>query len=105
MRKGLRIIALLFFAFGLLFVLKPTSNDFENWVKKNAAKKRGNAQGDNMVERLVDKGVTTATQLQILATYRNEDHIIWTTVEAMANGEKLKFIGVAKIWIPLQIKN
>lgn len=105
MRKLLRIIALGFLAFGLLFVLKPTPNDFENWIKKNAAKKRGNAKGENMVERLVDKGATTATQLQILATYRNEDHLVWTTVEANANGEKLKYIGIAKIWIPLQLKN
>lgn len=104
MRKGLRIIALGFLVFGLLFVLKPTSNDFESWLKKSAARKRGKAQGENVVERLVEKGVVTATQLQILATYRHHDHLVWTTVEATANGEKLKFIGVAKIWIPLQIK-
>ena len=105
MKKLIRFVVAIVILAGLLFLLKPNANDFENWVKKNAAKKRGNAKGDNVVERLVDKGATTAKQLQILATYRNEDHILWTTVEATANGEQLKYIGVAKIWIPLQIKN
>ena len=104
MKKLIRFVVTIVILAGLLFLLKPNSNDFENWVKKNAAKKRGNAKGDNVIERLVDKGATTATQLQILATYRNEDHILWTIVEATANGEKLKYIGIAKIWIPLQIK-
>jgi len=95
---------LAFIAFGLLFMLKPTASDFESWLKKSAVRKRGKAQGENVVDRLVEKGVVTATQLQILATYRHQDHLVWTTVEATANGEKLIFIGVAKIWIPLQFK-
>lgn len=101
MKKLFRLVILLLILAVALLFLKPTAKDFETWVKKEAVKKRGNAKGDNFVEKLADKGVTTATQLQLLATYRYFDHKLVAVVEAHANGEKETFIGIASIWIPI----
>lgn len=99
MKKLFRlIVALLILAVALLF-FKPSAKNFETWVKKDAVEKRENAKGDNIIEKLADKGVTTVTQLQILATYRYTDHKLVAYVEAHANGEKLQFIGIAGFWI------
>jgi hypothetical protein len=80
MKKLIRSVLFLLVIAGALFVFKPTSSDFETWVKKEGVEKRGNAKGENIVEKLVDKGVTTATQLQILATYRY-CHIVASTAQ------------------------
>lgn len=88
-------------AAGALAIFKPTENDFENWLKSHSAKKRGNAKGDNFIEKLVDKGVTTAEQLQVLATYQYNNHYVFVTVDAKANGEDIKYLGVAGQWIQL----
>jgi hypothetical protein len=101
MKKLFRILVVLFIAAGALAIFKPTENDFENWLKTHSAKKRGNAKGDNLVEKLVDKGVTTAEQLQVLATYEYDNHYVFASVNAKANGEDLKYIGIAGTWIPL----
>jgi len=78
-----------------LYKTKPTEKDFELWVKNEAAKKR--KESNNVIQ----KGVSIATQIQLLATYRYSDHILFVTVKAKANKEKLKFIGIANCWILL----
>ena len=101
MKKLVRGIVFLLVIAGALAIFKPDQSNFENWLKDYSARKRGNAKGENVVEKLVDKGVTTAAQLQILATYQYSNHYVFATVEALANGEKLTYIGVAGTWIPL----
>lgn len=101
MKKLIRFVAILLVIAGALALSKPSAKSFETWVKKEAVEKRSQAKGDNVVEKLVDKGVTTAAQLQILATYRYTDHKLIALVEAHANGEKLTFVGIATFWIPL----
>ncbi|MBN2261330.1 MAG: hypothetical protein JW735_00330 [Prolixibacteraceae bacterium] len=101
MKKLIRGVLFLLVVAGALAIFKPDQSNFENWLKDYSARKRGNAKGENVVEKLVDKGVTTAEQLQILATYQYNNHYVFSTVEAHANGEKLTFVGVAGTWIPL----
>ncbi|MFA9391186.1 MAG: hypothetical protein ACERKD_15360 [Prolixibacteraceae bacterium] len=101
MKKLIRFVVVILILVGALAFFKPSASNFETWLKKEAAHDREEAKGDNIVEKLVDKGLTTATQLQILATYQYSDHKIAAIVEANANGEKLKFLGVATFWIPL----
>lgn len=82
----------------LLFALhksKPDESNFELWVKKEAAEKRGKTKN------LVQKGVSVATQIQILATYKYSNYQIIAFVEAKANGNKMKFVGIANTWILL----
>jgi hypothetical protein len=78
-----------------LFNSKPNEDNFELWVKKEAAEKR------KKTGNLVKKGVSIATQIQILATYSYTDRFLFVTVKASANGEKLHFIGLANKWILL----
>lgn len=101
MKKLVRTILILLLAAGALAVFKPTEKDFETWMNNQSSKKRGNAKGDNVVEKLVDKGAITATQLQVLATYEYYNHLVFATVEAHANGEKIIYLGVARTWIKL----
>lgn len=101
MKKLIRAIVFLVIVGGALAIFKPDQSNFENWINNHSAKQRGNAQGDNMIEKLVDKGVTTATQLQVLATYRYSNHYVFATVDAHANGEKVKYVGAAGTWIQL----
>ena len=101
MKKIIRFFVFLLVLAAAMVILKPSSHDFESWVKEDAARKRGKAKGENIVEKLVDKGVTTANQLQLLATYRYDDHVVIATVEAVANGEKVQFVGIVGTWIKL----
>lgn len=101
MKRLIRIVAIILVLSGILALTKPGTKSFESWVKKEAFEKRSQPKGENVVEKLVDKGVTTAAQLQILATYRYTDHKLIALVEAHANGEKLTFIGIASFWIPV----
>ncbi|MGF7140830.1 hypothetical protein [Roseimarinus sediminis] len=101
MKKITRWVAILLIITGALAFFKPSESDFEAWVNARSAKKRTNAKGDNMVERLADKAVTSAEQVQLLSTYRYSNHHVIAIVEAGANGEKKKFLGIAGTWIPL----
>lgn len=101
MKKFIRFIIFLAIVAVALFIFKPDAQNFENWLKESSAKKQDNAKGDNVVERLIDKGVTTATQLQILGTYSYNDHYVFATVDASANGEKIQYLGIATTWIQL----
>ncbi len=78
-----------------LYKSKPTEDKFELWVKKEAAEKRKKSGN------LIQKGVSIATQIQILATYRYSDRLLFVTVQAEVNGEKLHFIGIANSWFLL----
>jgi hypothetical protein len=78
-----------------LYKSKPNEDNFELWVKKEAAEKRKKSGN------LVQKGVSIATQIQLLATYRYSDNLLFATVEAKANGEKLHFLGMANTWFLL----
>lgn len=101
MKKLIRFIAILLIAAGLLAFFKPSEDNFENWLKNNSSKKRENAKGDNTVEKLVEKGLTTATQLQVLATYQYTNHHVLAIIEANANGEELTYVGLAGTWVKL----
>ncbi len=101
MKKLIRFIAIVLIVAGLLAFFKPSEDNFENWLKNNSSKKRENAKGDNTVEKLVDKGLTTATQLQVLATYQYTNHHVLAIIEANANGEKLTYVGLAGTWLIL----
>jgi uncharacterized protein YxeA len=101
MKKLVRFIAVVLIATGLLAFFKPSEGDFESWMKNNSSKKRENAKGNNPVEKLVDKGLTTATQLQVLATYQYSNHHVLAIVKANANGEKLTYLGLAGTWVKL----
>lgn len=101
MKKLIRLILGLVLVAGVLALLKPSAKDFESWLQENSAKQRSNAKGENVVEKLVDKGVTTATQLQVLATYQYTDHKVIAVVEANANGEKYRYVGLATTWVKL----
>jgi hypothetical protein len=63
MKKFLKILLFIVAIAGLLAVLKPTDTDFQHWVREKYALKRVNAKGENFFEKLVDKGVTTTTEL------------------------------------------
>lgn len=99
MRKFVRLLFLILVIGIALLFLKPTAKDFETWVKKEGVEQRRKAKGDNIVEKIVDKGLTTATQLQLLATYRYTDHKLVALVEANANGDKNTYVGIATFWI------
>jgi hypothetical protein len=101
MKKLIRFVVILLVLSGILALTKPGSKSFETWVKKKAVEKRSQPDGENVVEKLVNKGVTTAVQMQILATYRYNDHKLVALVAAHANGEKLTFLGIATFWIPI----
>ncbi|MCF8361240.1 MAG: hypothetical protein K9G70_01320 [Prolixibacteraceae bacterium] len=101
MKKLIRFIVIVLIAAGLLAFFKPSEENFESWLKNNSSKKRENAKGDNQVEKLVDKGLTTATQLQVLATYQYANHHVLAIVDANANGEKLTYVGIAGTWVKL----
>ncbi|MBN2805388.1 MAG: hypothetical protein JXR22_01920 [Prolixibacteraceae bacterium] len=101
MKKLIRFVVILLVLAGALALTKPGTKSFETWVKKEAVEKRSQPKGDDLVEKLVDKGVTTAAQLQILATYRYTDHKLIALVEAHANGKKITFLGIATFWIPI----
>jgi len=105
MKKLIRFVVFLVIIAAALAIFKPTESDFEVWVKKEGIEKREKAKGENVVEKLVDKGVTTATQLQLLATYRYTNHYLVAVVDANANGKKMKFIGIATLWIPVPFVN
>ena len=101
MKKLIRFIVFILVIAGALAFFKPTEKNFEDWVKKEAAEKRGNAKGENVIEKLVDKGITTATQLQILGTYQYNNHYVLSIVKANANGEQLQYLGIAGFWVQL----
>lgn len=101
MKKLIRFVVFFLILIGALAFFKPTEKDFESWVNAKSSRERENAKGDNLIEKLADKGVTTAGQMQLLATYRYTNHHVAAYVEAHANGEKKEFIGVAGFWIPL----
>jgi hypothetical protein len=101
MKKIIRFFLFLIVIAGALAITKPTDKDFESWVKNKYAHKREKATGENVIEKLADKGAKTATELQILTTYRYTDLIFAAKTEAWANGEKKNSIGFAKIWIAL----
>lgn len=101
MKKLIRFVIAIVVVAGTLALLKPSAKDFEGWLKDDSAGKRNNAKGDNVVEKLVDVGATTATQLQVLATYRYNDHKVIAFVEANANGEKYRYVGIATTWFKL----
>jgi hypothetical protein len=90
MKWIIRFLLIIIVFAGVLAITKPTDKDFESWVKNKYAQKREKATGENVIEKLVDKGAKTATELQILATYRYTDL------------EKKNFVGFAKIWVALQ---
>lgn len=101
MKKLIRFIAIILIAAGLLAIFKPSDDNFESWLKNNSSIKRKNAKGDNAVEKLVNKGLTTATQLQVLASYQYTNHHVLAIVKANANGEKLTYVGLAGTWVKL----
>lgn len=101
MKKLKRFVLFVLILAGILALLKPTEADFESWVNNKASKERGTAKGENLIEKLADKGVTTVNQLQILGTYRYNNHYVLAIVDAKENGEKVHFVGIAGIWIPL----
>lgn len=105
MKKLSRFIVFILIIAGALAFFKPSESDFEVWLKKDSAVKRGNAKGENVIEKIVDKGVTTATQLQILGTYRYNNYHVLAIVEANANGEKLQYIGLAGMWVKIPTFN
>ncbi|MDA3880406.1 MAG: hypothetical protein PF436_08465 [Prolixibacteraceae bacterium] len=101
MKKLVRFVIGLLIIAGALAFFKPTESDFEKWINSSSSKKRGNAKGDNAVEKLVDKGLTTATQVQVLSTYNYSNHHVLAAVKANANGEKLTYVGIAGFWVKL----
>lgn len=105
MKKLARFFVFILVVAGALAFFKPSEKDFEIWLKKESAEKRGDAKGDNVIEKLVDKGVTTATQLQILGTYRYNNYHVLALVKANANGERLQYVGLAGIWVKIPTFN
>ena len=103
MKKLTRFLVFALVLTGALALFKPDAKDFEVWLKKESAEKRGNAKGDNIVEKYIDKGTTTLTQLQILGTYKYDNHYFFATVNASANGEKLRYLGIAAIWLKIPV--
>lgn len=101
MKKLIRFVVVLLILAAVLAIFKPGESDFESWINKSSSKQRGNAKGDNVVEKLVDKGVTTATQVQVLSTYQYSNHYVLASVKARANGEMLNYLGVAGFWVKL----
>ncbi len=101
MKKNVRFILVLIVIAGALAVFKPSEGHFEDWLRADSAKKRGNAKGDNVIEKLVDKGLTTATQLQILATSNYTNYYVIAVVDATANGDDYKYVGIAGTWVKL----
>ena len=101
MKKLGRFLVFILIVAGLLAFFKPGEKDFEEWLKKESVEKRVNAKGDNVVEKLIDKGTTTVTQLQILGTYQYHNYHVCAIVKANANGEKLQYLGVAGTWMKL----
>jgi hypothetical protein len=101
MKKFVRFIFVLIVIAGALAIFKPSENNFEEWLRADSAKKRAKARGDNAVEKLVDKGLTTATQLQVLANYKYSNHYVIAVVDSKANGDDYKFVGIAGTWIKL----
>lgn len=103
MKKISRFIVFILIIVGAMAFFKPSEKDFESWLKTNSAAKRGNAKGDNVIEKLVDKGLTTATQLQVLATYSYSNYHVLAVVNANANGEKQKYVGIVGTWIKIPV--
>ena len=101
MKKIFRFLIFLLVVAGVLALLKPSESNFEEWMRTDSAKKRANAKGENLVERMVDKGLTTATQVQILATYQYTNHYVVAIVDATANGEEYTYLGIAKTWVKI----
>lgn len=101
MKKLIRFVVILLILAGVLAIFKPADSNFESWINSSSSKQRGNAKGDNVVDKLVDKGLTTATQVQVLATYQYTDHYVVASVKARANGEKLNYLGIAGFWVEL----
>jgi uncharacterized protein YxeA len=101
MKKLIRTILILVVAAIALVWLKPSDDNFEQWVHKRYKTKRQNANGENLVEKLADKGVNALTEVQVLATYKYSNHYLFATAKAYANGEEKKYLGIAGTWLPL----
>ncbi|MCF8360267.1 MAG: hypothetical protein K9H26_16055 [Prolixibacteraceae bacterium] len=101
MKKLTRFVIFLIVLAGALAFLKPTEDDFKTWVKKDFARKRENVKENNVLDQLAEKGINKATELQLISSYEYHNHYIAATVEAWANLEKVKYLGVAGIWIKL----
>lgn len=101
MKKFRNFVIFLIILAGALAFLKPTEDDFEKWIKKDSARKRENVKGSNVIDQLAEKGINKATELQVLSTYKYNNHFIAATVDAWANLEEVKYLGVAGIWVKL----
>ncbi|MBN1925008.1 MAG: hypothetical protein JW798_04165 [Prolixibacteraceae bacterium] len=101
MKKFRNFVIFLIIVAGALAFLKPTEDDFEKWVKKDFANKRERVKEKNVIDQLAEKGINKATELQVLSTYKYNNHFIAATVDAWANLEEVKYLGVAGLWIKL----
>ncbi|HPR32983.1 MAG TPA: hypothetical protein PLK12_12840 [Prolixibacteraceae bacterium] len=101
MKKLTRFVLFLIVLAGALAFLKPTEKDFEEWVKKDFARKREKVDENNIIDQLAEKGINKATELQVLGSYQYSNHFVAARVDAWANLQKVRYLGVAGLWIKL----
>jgi hypothetical protein len=101
MKKLVRTLIILAIAAIALAYFKPTDDDFEQWVHNRYKTKRQNSTGENVIEKLADKGANALTEVQLLASYQYSNHYLFATAKAYANGEEKKYLGIVGTWLPL----
>lgn len=101
MRRLFRMVLLLVVLGVVLFILKPDINSFEKYLHEHYTQERVEATGDNIVEKLVNKSSAVATEMQVWATRNYHDYYVFAIVDADANSEKIRFLGIATKWIKL----
>ena len=99
MKKLISGTFLVLFAMLVMYMTKPTSTDFDDFIDERYARNE-KAEGSGL-ERVIDKGISRALAFQIKQTKHYDDNMLFAMVKARELDQEVKYIGLLGMWFTM----
>jgi uncharacterized protein YxeA len=92
-RSGIIILLLIIIG---LFLTKPSTENFDNYIDKKYSREKSNEKTE--LQRIVNSGVNKTLAFQIKQTKEYKNYYIFSMVDALEVDKEVKFVGILGIW-------